>query len=771
MSISRRFGRATAWVVDYPWLAYLVLCAMSSVALIGYLRPQLVQDLFRAPAVTTTTAAPQSSAAAPVATPVAPPNVEAINLNGAHAIVVVQSDDVFTPAGAECLRSMVAAIEELPYVRKVFWMDRVPVLNLFGLREPLLPREDASPARFAAARDKALQHPLVAGQLLSQDGRTVLLMVDFDWLYITDDADCSTRLRETAEAAAARFPTVKFTAGVTGHIPIHLTMMKTHEANHVKYQVIGYSMVLIMAVVLFRGVFAVIIVALAPATGVFWSLGILKFFNLQDNPFNDVVLPVMLSLVGLTDGVHLMVQIRRFRAEGMTERDAARAGLEEVGMACFLTSLTTAIGFWSLSLAQHQVVREFGWSCVLGVTLTFIAVLAVIPLACASPLGRRIPLVNEHGFVERHLYRIRGLIDWVLRYPRSLSALGIGLTIACTLLSLTLRPDERRSSYLPAQAEATRALHTMDQALGGLEFSRVEVHWSEQVAADSPEMLTVVRQVDDLLHQEPLIGTPLSIRGLVDALPGDGPTEQRASMLELLPPELKRAFYKPEERLASVVFRVQDLGIARYGAVFERVQAGLAEIEHAHPQFQLQLTGSAVHRWQDLYQIVVDLASSLGSAALIIFVTLGIAYRSVRLGLIAVIPNVFPLAVTGAWLVFTGQSLEVVSVCSFTICLGIAVDDTIHFLTRYQEESARSQSQAEAIQKAFTGVGASMIMTTLVLVVGFSTVITSDMRDQRIFASMGVLTLIAALVGDLVFLPAMLAVFAKAPATEVASVE
>ncbi|MFH1302986.1 MAG: MMPL family transporter, partial [Planctomycetota bacterium] len=123
--------------------------------------------------------------------------------------------------------------------------------------------------------------------------------------------------------------------------------------------------------------------------------------------------------------------------------------------------------------------------------------------------------------------------------------------------------------------------------------------------------------------------------------------------------------------------------------------------------------------------------------------------------------NMFPLAVTGAFLVFTGQALEIVSVCAFTVCLGIAVDDTIHFLTRFREEQLLVDSDEEAIRRAFTGVGTALIMTTVILVAGFSTVVFSDMRDQRIFAIMSGLTIASALFGDLVFLPALLAQYAK----------
>ena len=129
---------------------------------------------------------------------------------------------------------------------------------------------------------------------------------------------------------------------VTGRMPAWITALRSHEANQVKYQVIGYGVILAMAVVLFRGFQAVLIVALAPALGVFWTLGFLRFFDLQDNPFNDVILPVLVSLVGFTDGVHMMVQLRKLRASGLPERDAARSALQQVGWACMLTSLTTA---------------------------------------------------------------------------------------------------------------------------------------------------------------------------------------------------------------------------------------------------------------------------------------------------------------------------------------------------------------------------------------------------------------------------------------------
>ena len=119
--------------------------------------------------------------------------------------------------------------------------------------------------------------------------------------------------------------------------------------------------------------------------------------------------------------------------------------------------------------------------------------------------------------------------------------------------------------------------------------------------------------------------------------------------------------------------------------------------------------------------------TSLGTAAVIIFGILAIVYRSLTIGLISILPNLFPLCVAGTYLVLSGQALEIVTVCAFTCCLGIAVDDTIHFLTRYRRgKKGIDRTKSEAIRKAFTAVGTALVMTTLVLVSGFLTVLFSD---------------------------------------------
>jgi len=725
---------------------------------IGHYDPKLILP---APVIVPTVKTGGSELMPAAPTPSVGSRVNPIRVSQGDVIVVVQSDGFFTPDGADAIRDAVAAIESLPQVTSVFWMDDAPPLNIFGLPEPILPGPNASAQRYLDAKKRALDHPLVVGQLISRDAETLLLMVNIDWLFVTEDADATDALRDAATEAASTYSEVAMQFRVTGEMPIRVSRSASTRSNERKYQAIGYSIALIIAFILFRGLSSVLIVALAPALGVFWTLGLLHYMDLADSPFNGVILPVLLCMIGFTDGVHMMVQIRRHRAAGLSSIDAAKRSIREVGIACWLTSLTTAIGFGSLALAHQEVVREFGYCCVIGVVLTFLSVITVIPLACASPLGRRVHSGYGRNLIDQNLDRISVIIDFSIARPRSMSIAAILITLGFVGISLQMRPDERLTSSLSRSSEPAAALAHADRVMGGLETAEVAITWPATLAPGDAAIGEVTDRVDAILRRETLLGSPLSIVNLIAALPGTGETSDRMSMLELLPPPLKQAYYVPQDRRSVVRFRLQDLGIATYGPVFERIEKEIAEVELQNSGFQIVLQGSAVNRWKNLYQVVVDLAVSLGMASLIIFVVLSIVYRSLRLGLISIIPNIFPLAMTGAMMWLFGQSLEIVSVCAFTVCLGIAVDDTIHFLTRYREELAKGGEISAAIRRAFIGVGTALVMTTIVLIVGFATALLSDARDHRIFATMGILTIGGALFADLFFLPALLLRFTK----------
>ena len=778
------------WWADSTWAQLLVLAVVSSLAGIGYVRPELVLDLFRDakpveddmwfPAVSLAKHSSDKTKRSSDKTSVPVTRVQnrrrgqQRNRNQSSnfyvgngeciLIAIVDSPDESGFFTGPNLRAMYRIADELPGMPQVFdvmWLDNVPGFNLFGLAGTLMPSENASQRQMAAARKRVLENPLAVGQLISADGKTILMHLRLDWFFIDSNAAATSEIREFAEKIVAETPGADIRFQVTGQVPLHAMMVDNHVTDSTKYQLIGYSIMLISALVLFRGLAAVIIVAIAPAVGVAWTMGMLHFFELQDNPFNDIIVPVLISLVGLTDSVHLMVEIRQQRANGLDTRDAARRGVARVGLACLLTSVTTAIGFISLTWAHHEVVQDFGWCCVVGVAMTFISVLTVIPLGCRSPLGRRLHVGLGKSLVDGQLRRIGPLVDWVLRNDRQVAYFAILSTIVLAAISFQLTPDEKRYSGLSDSGEAAKGLRHLDDVLGGLEFGYVNVQWSEEIA-EQGRVLSVLEQTDMALRDEPLIGQPIGLYQLLDALPGEGDTDERMTLLELLPDSLKQRFYNPNQRTASIQFRIKDIGIAAYNDTFERIESRFEKIKTDNPNFIVSLDGNAPWRWRNVFRIVTDLATSLGTASVVIWLVLTMVYRSFRIGMISVIPNLFPLVATGSVLYFSGQYLEIVTVCVFTICIGIAVDDTIHFLTRYQEELRAGGDHEQVIRRAFTGVGTALLMTTIVLVCGLGSAIVGDARDARLFGIMGCMTLATALFADIVLLPALLKRFALA---------
>ncbi|MBX3422720.1 MAG: MMPL family transporter [Pirellulaceae bacterium] len=678
----------------------------------------------------------------------------------ADTLLVIQSKQFFTYEGAQVLRDLVDRLEALDSVASVSWMDNAPPLNIFGLAEPVVPRGQASEQRFAISQQKAVKHPLIVGQYLSPDAQTALMMISFDWLFVHEEADCTTKIIEVAKAALATHPSVNMQFSVTGPVPIRLMLMSERRGNEFKYQMIAYGIIFVMSVILFRGLSVVLVVGLAPMLGVIWTLGFLRYFGLEDNPFSPVIVPVLVSLVGFTDSVHMMVYVRKRLQLGEQPIEACRHALAAVGLACFLTSLTTAIGMGSLVLSHHEVVRDFGLACVMGVCFTWISVMIVIPLACHTRWGSRLNRGADRGIIEQNLNLFTGGVRSFLKYPKTVSTASIALLMVLTGAALTLRPDDRTSNLMPKNSPAQMTLAHLDQSMGGLDVCRVEIAWNDP--QQSPEQVAqLVQQVDQILSGEPLIGHPMSLTRLIDALPGEDSAIEKMSMVELLPPPLKRAVFNTEEQEAAVMFRVKDLGTATYKPVFERIDAALKTLMAQHPAYRLTMTGGPIWKWRDLYRVVLDLVFSLGTALIIITIVLAVAFKSLRLGVISILPNTLPIAASATYLVIIGQPLEMVSVCAFTICLGIAVDDTIHFLSRYSEEQHGAGTREEQIERAFHGVGTGLIMTSIVLIAGFGSVMTSPTPDIKTFAVLGVCSLTTALLADLFLLPALLIQFDK----------
>ena len=744
-SQSRAFQLLAFLIIKLRWLTIAVLALISAMAIWAYVMP---------------TAAESGGSLRRVADPeweYLETVEEDFQLREFDAFLVFSGEDLLSKESVGDLRRAVRHVSNLDYVEQVFWLDDVPILNVFGLADPLLPPNEASRKSFAQAREKTLQHPLIRGQLVADDGKTIVMPVFFEWINVESDHQVARELLTEVESVLNQSDSHDIDVGLTGDVPLFVDQQSFHRKNQRKFQLIGYALAFVVAAVLFRGVIPTLMVVAGAFIGIFWSFGALRLIDQTDNPLTNAILPVLLAMVAIADSIHLAAHIRKSLQEGSSNIDAAIASISEIGPACFLTSLTTSIGFGSLMLASSSFVQGFGKACSLSVMLTFVCVITVLPLLASTKLGNRLLIGKKQDWVESSLERFRWLVDGLIRYRIPVSLFGVLLTFGLSLSILYLTPDANIKNAMPSSARSVLALNHADETMGGIQFARVVVEWDETIEENSGEIIRVVDEVEQLVKQQPLLSHTLSINSLLYTLPGDTSNlENRMAMLDLLPRGLRDALINDDARRTLVNVRLQAIGIAAYRPVFAELDDEFRKLEATHPGFRLTVSGEPVVRIHRIYEIVIDLARSLGAASIIILVVMSVAYRSLRLGLISIVPNIFPLALTAFFLLMVRHPLDVATVCAFTVCLGIAVDDTIHFLGWFRRSLAEGNSTDAAVRSTFVNVGKPLIFTTILMVTGFSTILTSDLPDQRVFGAMACSTIGAALLGDMILLPAFL---------------
>ena len=676
---------------------------------------------------------------------------ETFTLN-APLVLVLENDDFFRPGQLAAVRHAAAAISEMPFVRKLVWFGDIPEVSLRGRVTPILPAADGTGDEFAAARSRILKHPLAAGSLISEDGTTTMMLLDV-------------RRREDIQPIRSRAAQILEPAGIrvraTGPLVLHAAHDRALAEDHHRIQLMAYTVVGLLAVLMFRRPAAIFIAGSGPTVAVVWTLGWLQLIGQAENELAKIILPVLITMVGFADAMHLVVRIRQLRANGESQRDAVYRAVQAIGPACLLTSITTAIGFGSLVFSSAEMIAGFGLVSVIGVVVTFFSVVLLTPLLANSWLSESMHVASDKDPVTLLMNRCTGLIEFSSRHAMSVSVCGIVITILCVCAAAGLVPDDRLTDRVPRDSEAWQTMRDCDEVMNGIRSLRVVVSWDESKGRN--DVWSVMEQCEALLAGGELAGKPRSIRTCLSVF--RGPDKQHRSILaSQLPDELRNQFYRPEKRQAQIITGLRDLGISVHEPMFARIETQLDRIQDANPGFELEMVSDVIIEGRVVRQVVEELVRSLLMASVIIFAVLAIAFRSLRFGLISILPNIMPLAAAGTLRYMINDSLGIASACSFAICLGIAVDDTIHFLTHYRQERRLGRTPAQANRDTFLTVGSALVMTTVVCTLGLGTVLTSQLPTHVNFAAMGCTTLTVALVADLVFLPALLCLFpGKAP--------
>ncbi|MEZ6016735.1 MAG: MMPL family transporter [Planctomycetota bacterium] len=680
------------------------------------------------------------------------------DLDDVLAIVAVNGpvlDATDGPRHAETVRALERAMEALPWQ-----LDLVTPWDVPGLA--------------AAPLARAAEHPLVRDTLVDQAGRGLLLPLrwqdkdtrstlagnPFDAAQGAIDEALSRQAASLLRTPAA----TKLDIGLTGRWPIARAQARAFSSERWRFQLLGALLGFVIASLAFRDVRATLLAGLPPVLGVGLAIGMTRLFGFGATGFTSIVLPLLVLTIGFTDSLHIVVQAARCKraAPESSGGEATARALAELAWPCSLTSLTTAIGFASLAVTGSPIVREFGLSCALATLITFLCVMLTTPLLARTPLGSALERVRPPRFDADPNVAGSGLTRWIaagldatLRRPRLCAAGALVATCALIGLAGTLQIDRRTATDLAGSSPAARTLARVDKELGGAFPIQVRLDWDASTSGAA--VLAVARDARLALRAEPMVTVSIGPDSFAEGVDARDPFAWAA--LAALPKQWTAPVIDLDARRALLHARIPDAGSAALAPVFERLRVALASAERQG--VRATLVGAQIAYLETVTRVARDLAQSLVLAAALILVTLAIAFRSWRLGLASVVPNLLPLAASAGGLALVGGNVDISTLTALTLSLGIATDDTIHVLARWRRARATGQAPRAAARDAVLRTLPALALTTLTLTAAFAQLLTSDLETIRQFGLLAATTLAAAFVADVWVLPAFLVVLAR----------
>lgn len=486
-------------------------------------------------------------------------------------------------------------------------------------------------------------------------------------------------------------------------------------------------------------------------------------------------LPILIMIIGFSDAIHLLSQWE----EEVTRRPSGdrtvpiREAVRHIGVACLLTSATTAVGLSSLGVSRVSAVRDFGIFAAFGVMIVYASVILLIP-ALLVLVERRWPASPRPPSHEDALDRLLARIARVtLSRPRTIIALGLGLLVASSAAIPWVRIDNRFTTDLREDDPVMRSLRFVERHFGGVLPFEILVKGGGPDAVKEPRLLEAADRLREAFLADPAVSTVLSptefLKRLNRAMHGGDPAAYRIPDSKNLVAQYLLLFEMAGgdsefDRLVSsdhsvlrIATRTKDVPPEEIDRLRERLRelaAGLFD-----GRVTVQESGYGPLFSTATRTVLTTLLQSLYLAMPVIFLVIALSFRSLRIGLLSALPNVIPLTFALGFLGVAGIPLRFATIIAFPLAFGIAVDDTIHFLARYRTEIRAGATPEEAVRATYRTTGRAMVLTTAFFVGGYGIMMGSSFLATSQIAMLAALILTVALLGDLFLLPALLLVF------------
>ena len=678
-------------------------------------------------------------------------------------LVAIESDHgVFSKRFIEEITEFSRQCDSLPYVTSVQSLGtmKMPQLSPFGVRFKQFLRSKPESDRLQDSVN-IMSTPKLRNSLISKDGDAMLILIKHhDNIGMAESAELITAFNGLWESQD------HFTDyHLLGRAYFQDELASMQQREILISSVVSVLLVSIIFFFLYRQRLLILVSLTTIALGMLLFVGTLSIFGREFNGISALY-PVLMLIVGTSDVIHMVSKYVDLILDGKSKSESLRITVKEIGLATFLTSATTAAGFLSLITSRIGPIQDFGMNSALGVVMAY-GIVITFTLAAITFIPREeIRQTKFQGFWNRMMeqcYRIS------LTKERQIAIFSVILLVVFGIGISKISTNYDIESNLPRGAKVTKDFLYFEDQFSGFRPFEFAIQINQGQTAYSPRVIKELHQFTQHLTTYEEVGDINSIVDLYlglqstmsfglkepNTLPNDSLLNLLGPIVQKLPNPASSVLVNVDQTKTRVTSKINDNGADNILEIGEQIDDWVnANIDTT--LLNIRRTGTGVILDRNAEYVRMSLLQGMGLALLIVVVIMTLLFRDIKMLFVSLLPNVLPLLFAAALLGYAGIKLEATISIIFTIVFGIAVDDTIHFLSKYKISLDKGLSKEEAIRSTFLDTGKAITFTTIILFFGFLVLLFSIHPPSNVIGILISVTLISALLADFFILPMLL---------------
>ncbi|MEN8834587.1 MAG: efflux RND transporter permease subunit [Polaribacter sp.] len=556
--------------------------------------------------------------------------------------------------------------------------------------------------------------------------------------------------------------------------------IRTLNAQNIQDEIILFvgGALLITAVIFFfffRSYRATFITLLVVMVGVTWAFGFIGLFRFEITVLSALI-PPLIIVIGVPNAVFLINKYQQEIKKHGQQAKALQRVISKIGNATLMTNITTASGFATFVFVKSSLLREFGILASVNIISIFILALLIIPIIYSfMPLPKKKHL--------NHLERkwIENVVNWMEQTVKNQRIAIYFATVLVIVLGIIgvykIRVSGSLIGDMPKSMGFYKDIKFFEKEFGGIMPLEIFIDTKKEKGVMKLSTLKKMDELNETIETFQELSKPISVVNLVKYskqayYKGNPkyyqlPTNQEQSYIFSYTKNsnsdagMLNTFVDSTGRYARITTFMKDIGTDKMDVIQERLKAVIAK-EFPAEKYSVSITGKALVFIKGTNYLINNLVFSLSLAILLIALFMAWMFRSPQMILISLIPNILPLLITAGLMGFLDIPIKPSTILVFSIAFGISVDDTIHFLAKYRQELMSNKWKIKpSVYAALRETGVSMFYTSIVLFFGFLVFTLSSFGGTIALGGLVSVTLLLAMVSNLLLLPSLLLTFEK----------